>query len=158
MGILNIDKSTLAEIIEKSRISSRKRACHIVRSFKQGIPAVMFNALQPGTYIRPHIHPVAEGTEILIPITGKSTAIIFDEKGKIKEKYELSKEKTNYLEIPSRTFHTVIALEPDSILCEIYMATHPEEEYKQFAAWSPEEGPLADEYLKKLIKEISKKR
>ncbi|HUS50933.1 MAG TPA: WbuC family cupin fold metalloprotein [Candidatus Paceibacterota bacterium] len=156
--MIAVKKQDLQKLIQESRTSPRKRAAHIVRSFKQGTPGVMFNALQLGTYIRPHFHPREEGTEILISITGKSIAIIFDEKGKIKENYTLSKEETNYLEIPSRTFHTVIALEPDSVLCELYTTTHPETEYKQFASWAPEEGPLAEEYLRNLINEISKKR
>jgi cupin fold WbuC family metalloprotein len=149
-----IVKSDLLEkLIEKAEGSERKRALHIVRSSEKGeVPAIMFNALMPGTYIQPHQHPSKDGKEIWVPIRGLITGVIFDNAGQVKEHYHLSPRETTFIEIPAKTFHTAIATEP-SVLCELYMGIFEQETYKSFASWAPEErSEQAVEYLDELVR------
>ncbi len=158
MGMIKIDEQTIKDLIEKSRVLPKKRASHIVRSFRdKGLPSVLFNVLQLGTYVCPHRHISEKGKEILIPINGNLVIILFDEQGNITENIHLSPDKISYLEIPSKTFHTIIAKESDIVLCEIYMDNHKDDgEYKEFAPWAPEEcSSEGDEYLERLIAEVS---
>lgn len=159
--MIKIDKPAITRMIEQSKIMPKKRAVHILRSFKDdSLPSVMFSALQPETYIHPHIHPSEKGKQVLIPIKGDMYAIIFGEQGDIIESILIGPDKIPYLEIPSRMFHTVVAIEPDTILCELYMNNHREhKEYKECAPWAPdEEDPAHKEYLEKLKTKISQDR
>ncbi|MEK6826511.1 MAG: WbuC family cupin fold metalloprotein, partial [Nanoarchaeota archaeon] len=123
--MLHITSLTLEELVQKSRHSERKRALSLLRSSDKGeIPAVMFNCLQPGTYVQPHMHPNEDGKEIWIPQGGVIRAVLFDENGEVGKHFDIGLYKTAFLEILSRTYHTAIALEPDSIMCELYMGVY----------------------------------
>jgi len=159
MELVNVDKKVIERLIEESKIKPKKRAVHIVRSFKdEGLPSIMFSVLQPETYIHPHMHPSEKGKQILIAIKGKMIAIIFDEQGNITKHMILNPDEISYLEIPSRIFHTVVVLKPDTVLCELYMDNHQNhEEYKRCASWAPEELSMGyKQYLEELIAKVSR--
>ncbi len=156
--MINLNKQEIKELIEKSKISPKKRASYILRGFRdKDIPSVLFNALQLGTYVCPHRHISKKGKEILIPISGNLIIVFFNDKGNIIEHIIVGPNKIPYLEIPPNTFHTIIAKESDTILCELYMDNHVNDnEYKEFASWAPEEcSKEGEEYLDKLITEVS---
>lgn len=141
-NVLNLEPTILEDLFKRARLSERKRAFHVLRSSDKGeIPAIMFDVLLPGTYVRPHKHPMNDGREIWIPISGRMKVIIFNDDGTIKESYYLSSRENIFLETPSKTFHTVIALEP-SVLCELYLGKYDPLTYKEFALWAPEEDNI----------------
>jgi len=149
--LLNLDPAILKELFKKAESSERKRANYILRSSNNGeIPAIMFNVLLPGTYLRPHRHPSEGGKDIWIPLSGRIKAIIFDESGNIYETYLLSTSEVAYLEIPPNTYHSLIVLEP-AVLCELYMGVYNPTTYKEFASWAPpEENSNHQDYLNSL--------
>lgn len=111
-----------------------------------------FNALIPGTYVRPHRHATPPKTETMILIKGKMVVVIFDEKGKILEKIEISKEGQRLaIDFPPHVWHSVYALEP-TVFFECKMGPYIPTNDKDFATWAPEENTKeAPEYLKKLM-------
>ncbi|MBI2662470.1 cupin fold metalloprotein, WbuC family [Candidatus Woesearchaeota archaeon] len=157
-NILKLEPNILKELFEKAKISDRKRAFYLLRSSDKGeIPAVMFNVLLPGTYVRPHKHPMNDGREIVILILGKMKVIIFNDDGTFRESYILSSLDTVFVEIPAQTYHTIITLEP-SVLCELYLGKYNPTTYREFAEWAPEENDmLMNDYLKKINKITYKK-
>src|SRR3989344_5705026 len=151
-SILSLDYNILKELFEKARISERKRVLHILRSSEKGeIPAILFNILFPGTYVRPHKHPLEDGKEICAPISGRMKVIIFNSTGSVKETYFLSATENVFIEIPANIYHTIIALEP-SVLFELYFGKYSLTSYKEFAEWAPEENDSrVGSYLKRLV-------
>ena len=58
-------------------------------------------------------------------------------------------------EIPERTFHTLIALDPGSVVYEIKDGPYNPIDDKNFAPWAPKEGePGAREYLDLILSRI----
>ena len=157
-NIISADFSEIRGLIIKSRASERKRALHLVRSSHVENPGIMFNCLQPGTYVRPHMHPQEDGKEILIALQGSLKAVIFDTLGCVTKTYDISPQKTVFIEIPSKTYHSSVAMEKDSVVCELYLGYYREESYKSFAPWAPaeENKEEAGRYLEELLGKINR--
>ena len=116
----------------------------------------MLNALEPGTYLPPHRHSNPDKEEIYLVLRGSLLAIVYDEVGNIIEKRELNPLKGEYgIEIPAGTWHSILVLEPNTVIYEIkegpFAALSPE----NFASWAPaptdKEG--AEAFMKKLLEE-----
>lgn len=154
MNLLTISRSELEVLISKSLASPRKREFKCSRSSENGnIPGIILNVFQPGTYVRPHRHPMSDGKEIWIPIQGLIRAIIFDNDGNVADNFSISPSQNVYFEIPAGTYHSAIAEQPDSVLLELYQGIYNPTTYKAFPQWAPEEeSPAADSYLSRLTR------
>jgi cupin fold WbuC family metalloprotein len=121
----------------------------------------LFNAIQPGSYIRPHRHAAEPRDELLIAIRGSMALVTFDDGGAVTEILRLA--PINYgsdlaaaAEVASTTWHTVIALEPGCVLLEVKAGPFDPNQPKDLAPWAPEEGSdAAGEYLGHLIERVS---
>ena len=59
------------------------------------------------------------------------------------------------IELLPETWHTVVSLQPGSVLLEVKAGPFNPEESKEFASWAPVEGDLESEsYLGELIKKL----
>ena len=116
----------------------------------------LLNAMEPGTYIQPHKHEDPDRFEIFLALRGRFVAIIFDDKGIITDHAILDNREGNYgVEIPERTFHTLLSLEPGSVAYEIKEGPYLPSAAKNFAHWAPAEGdPDVESYIEKLLQEI----
>lgn len=111
-----------------------------------------FNALIPKTYVRPHRHNTPQKTETMVILIGKMVAVIFDEKGNIQKKVELSSQGTNIaIDFDPGVWHCVYALEP-SVFFECKQGPYTPTTDKDFAHWAPEENTQETKsYLDNLI-------
>ncbi|TVQ65578.1 MAG: cupin fold metalloprotein, WbuC family [Balneolaceae bacterium] len=101
----------------------------------------MINFLQPGTYIRPHRHPLPHATESLVMIRGSILFITFDDSGSQLEVNPLSALPfPGVLDIEPGVWHTFLVREPDTILFECKKGPYDAAADKEFAEWSPQEG------------------
>jgi len=158
--ILLPEERLYKELNIKACNSRRKRELILLRSSDSPdkIPAIMINSFQPGTYVTPHRHP-ADGREFFCILSGQLKVIIFDEFGKIANVYRVSPNSTPMMEIPGRTYHTVIAELPDSLIIELYFGIYKPETYKQFSKWAPQESQKDffknKEYLQSLLDKVN---
>jgi len=138
--------------IEKSKLSPRKRIILPVHRKQDASVQRMYNFLQPGTYIRPHKHPMAGATESVVILKGKICFFIFDDNGDIIRNRLLNNSAENSMaDIEPNVWHSFVVLEKDTILFECKKGPYNAETDKIFAGWSPEEfSSKADEYLEKL--------
>ena len=108
----------------------------------------LFNAIEPGSYVRPHRHPGRSKWELLVLVVGRMVLLTFDDNGRVQERIELDS-ATPVVEIPPATWHTLVAIEPGSVLLEVkrgpYTPTGPDD----FADWSPPEGSAAAEWFER---------
>lgn len=133
------------EMIEKglqgSRESERKRIILPIHRKQDAEVQRMINFLQPGTYIRPHKHPLPHATESLVVISGCIRFYTFDESGTVISEIEIgSKPMPGVLDIEPQVWHSFIVLEKDTVLFECKKGPYNVQTDKTFAEWSPEEG------------------
>jgi len=107
----------------------------------------LFNAIAPGSYIRPHRHSLDPKTEDLVAVRGFFALILFDGTGAIEsivrfgtEKYEGSGGMNIGVELPPHVWHTVVALTDGAVLLELKEGPFRPDAAKEFAPWAPDEG------------------
>lgn len=151
--MIEINKVLIDKICESANDSSRLRMNYNFHDSPSDTMHRMLNALQTGTYIRPHKHENPDKREAFILLRGTVLIVEFDERGKIIFHTILSHSKGNYgVEIPPRTFHTLISLEKDSVIYEVKDGPYDAKNDKIFAPWSPEEGsPEGAEFNKRIL-------
>lgn len=116
----------------------------------------MLNAFEPGTYIQPHKHENPDKREVFIVLRGKLVMVIFDDCGNPIDFILLDPRKGTYaIEIPPRTWHSVISLETGTVVYEIKDGPYIPISDKNFATWAPKEGDAnCDEYLARLTEQF----
>lgn len=140
------DQALLDELVLKAKASPRLRANHNVHNELHEPVQRLFIAIEPGSYVRPHLHPEAEKWEFFMVLRGKLAALLFDEKGKVLRREVLSSDGPLHgFEIPPNTWHCVVALEPGSVFFEVKQGPYVPMSDKGFAVWSPKEGELGSE-------------
>ena len=151
-----IDRKTLDRLTAEAEASARKRKNLNYHDKLSDTLQRLLNAMEPGTYVQPHKHENPDKREFFVILRGKAAAIIFDNDGAIKEHMILDNENENYgIEIPERTWHTIVILEKGTVLFEIKDGPYEPIDDKNFANWAPKENdPDCDVYLKRLIKKI----
>jgi cupin fold WbuC family metalloprotein len=113
----------------------------------------MLNAMEPFSYIQPHKHENPDKREVFLALRGRFIVIEFDEYGNISGNMLLDPLCGNYgAEIAERTYHTVIALDPDTVAYEIKDGPYIPIDDKNFAPWAPKEGSAeVPDYLTGLL-------
>jgi cupin fold WbuC family metalloprotein len=112
----------------------------------------LLNAIEPGSYIRPHRHHDAHKEETVVVVRGSFGVVVFDEDGGVSET-ALMRAGGDLIgaHVPRKTFHTLLALEPGSVFFEVKAGPFIPLTDKDFASWAPPEGDAAvPAYLAKL--------
>jgi len=111
----------------------------------------LFIATQPNTYMRPHRHPEAHKWEFFIVLEGRIDLLLFDERGELQKRVEMSAEMTRAVELPPQTWHAYVCMEPDTLALEIKEGEYLPTREQDFAAWSPAENTdTAAEFLQRM--------
>lgn len=150
-----IGKPILDILSMRARECDRKRMNHNYHSTLSDSLQRMLNAVEPNSYVQPHKHENPDKVEAFIVLRGKLLVAEFDETGKIISSCILSQETGNLgVEIPARTYHTIISLEPNTVVYEVKNGPYLVLDDKNFAPWAPKEGsPECAGYLDKIRKE-----
>lgn len=154
-----IDKKLLTALGAKAAISVRKRTNYNFHKMDDDPLQRMLNVLQPESYVQPHKHEQPDKREAFIILTGSLLVITFNDTGEIAHHYLLNRETGNYgIEIPPRTYHTIIALEANTAVYEVKDGPYNPDEDKHFAQWAPAEddATAAKNYLNVLKEKVKK--
>lgn len=101
----------------------------------------LFNAMEPGTYTRPHRHARDSGWEFMLVLRGEFAVLFFDAEGLVLHRVTLSASRGDgAVEIPAYTLHCVVSLRPGTLMFEIKPGPYSPVADKEFAAWAPAEG------------------
>ncbi|MDX1640876.1 MAG: WbuC family cupin fold metalloprotein [Balneolaceae bacterium] len=137
--------------IKASRQSERKRIILPIHRKQNAEVQRMINFLQPGTYIRPHKHPLEHATESLVLIKGSIRFYTFDDEGNVLTVHEVNSNPTpGVLDIEPGVWHSFLVLEENTLLFECKKGPYNPDTDKVFASWSPEESSEAAEWMKTL--------
>lgn len=99
----------------------------------------LLNAMEPGTYLRPHRHLNPAKDEIFLLLRGKVAVFLFDEEGNITGKTILDPKEGVYgAEIQAGVWHGLLVLEPGSVIYEIKQGPFAPLDPENLAPWSPD--------------------
>lgn len=128
-GVRVFDAAFLDGVCAEAATTARRRKNANVHTDNEYPCHRLFNALQPGTYVRPHRHLAESKDETLLVVRGRLGAVIFDEAGQVLAKYRL--EPGMAIDVPHGTWHTFCCLAPDTVFFEAkagpYVPMTPEE-------------------------------
>lgn len=156
MKIFNADY--LDRLIVEAQVNSRKRQHSNIHESYADSCQRLFNAIEPGSYIRPHRHASDPRDELLVAVRGLMALVTFDDNGIATSVLRLGTEKygsatTPAAEVPSDVWHTVIALESGCVLLETKAGPFDPSQPKDLAPWAPPEFSIdAGQYLKTLTR------
>jgi len=141
MTTQKIDLALLRDTANEARQSPRRRKNANFHP-DDAFPAHrLINAMQPGSYVRPHRHLDKSKDETIIALHGRFGYLSFDTRGNIIEAIELKPSgEILGVDIPHGTTHTILALEPDSVFFEAKAGPFIPLAADEIAAWSPQEG------------------
>ena len=102
------------------------------------------NVLQTGTYVRPHRHIRPEGVngfEFFLLLQGSIGMVLLDDDGNVLRHEKLEARGEQYgIEIPEGIYHTLVVLEPNSVILELKEGPYQPVVDKDFLLQFPVEG------------------
>jgi len=139
-----IDAALLDEVSAEARQSPRGRKNRNFHAADDFPAHRLLNAIEPGSYVVPHRHLDPHKDETLIALRGRLGLVIFDAVGSVLKTSVLATGSgTLGVDIPHGRWHTVLALEPGTVVFEAkagpFQALTPAER----APWAPQEGDAA---------------
>lgn len=151
MKLKRVDTARLQAVVEAARSSPRLRMNDNLHAMEDSIHRLL-NATEPGTYVQPHRHGTPALLETLCVIAGVGAIVTFDDDGRIMEIVVLGPgEDCLVAEIPGKTWHTLIALEPGTVWFEVKQGPYAPLPPQDTAAWAPAPGTAGvSAYLEEL--------
>jgi cupin fold WbuC family metalloprotein len=151
----NISKSLLDDVSHQAKESARLRKNFNFHETAEDTLHRMLNALEPDTYVQPHMHKNPDKREAFVILRGKALVITFDNEGKVTARTVIEPGGENLgVEIPAGEYHTIIALKPGTVVYEVKDGPYKVSDDKNFAPWAPAEGDAdAQVYLQRLVDE-----
>jgi len=150
--IRRLNQELLDSIALKARSSSRLRQNYNFHNPAEKVQRFI-NVLQPGTYVRPHCHhrdPEVNGFEFFLVLQGALGMIILDEQGQVIQYERVSADgPTQAVELTEGTYHTLIALAPNTAILELKEGPYHPSTDKKFLDGFPLEGTPAAQHLVK---------
>lgn len=116
----------------------------------------LLNAMEPGSYIRPHRHLDPLKDETFMIVRGRLGILVFDDNGRVTEKLLLDAAGENIgADIPSGVFHTAVSLAEGTIFFEAKAGPYLPLSDSEKACWAPEDGTASENYLSALKSEFT---
>lgn len=151
-----INKQLLDEVTEAAKENPRMRKNWNIHPSDDFPAHRLLNAMEPGSYIRPHRHLDPLKDETFMIVRGRLGVLVFDGNGKVTEKLLLEAEGENIgVDLPSGVFHTAVSLAEGTIFFEAKAGPYVPLSEAEKPAWAPEDGAAAAEYLITLKKEFT---
>lgn len=155
MTITLFSPEFLRTLIGEAVLSPRSRQHRNIHQSYEDPCQRFLNAIGMDSYIRPHRHSLDPKAETLMAVRGMFALVTFDSDGAVQEVIRFGTEKYGDIEGISvgvdlfpGTWHTIVALVPDSVLLELKAGPFNPNAAKEPAPWAPDEGSVeADLYL-----------
>ena len=158
--IKTVDEKLFNTMCEQARNSERKRSHYTLHECLDDSIHRLCIAIEPGSYIRPHRHFKDNKFELLTILRGRLQVVSFADDSTVVNKVILdAAEGIKAVELSSDTWHTIVALENNSVMLEVKPGPYMTPAAEDFAAWAPAEGEAGskDFYCRFLNAEVGKK-
>jgi len=156
MSVRVFNMELLDELVQKAKSNPRLRQHLNIHQDYSDPCQRLFNAIERGSYMRPHKHTHPPRDETMIAVRGQMALVIFDDTGVIIEISVFGVggglDLAYCVAVPSSYWHTVVAIEPGSILLEVKAGPFDPNVSKEFAPWAPEEvDSSSTDYLYRIL-------
>lgn len=144
-----IDSKIITATSLRAKESPRKRMNYNFHELEEPLQRFI-NAVEPGSYVRPHRHPAKDKVEVFLLLKGKGAAFEFDNEGRIIHHTLLEVNGgVQGVIIDPGCWHTIIALEEGTVFFEVKIGPYEPLSDKDFAHWSPppEDSDAVKSYL-----------
>ena len=112
-----IDNSLLDKISADAKESPRLRMNYNFHQSLEDKCHRFLNAVEPGTVVPIHRHPTKD--ESFVILRGRVRVSTYNDEGNVVESCVLCQEEGRYgVDIPKGVWHTIEAMEPDSVILE----------------------------------------
>ncbi len=142
-ALIPIDTDLLAAVCAAAAASPRLRSNHNLHGLGDLVQRFL-NALQPGTYVRPHRHQrqdPAAGFEFVLVLQGSLGLLLLDASGAVIERRVIAAGgPLRGVELATGSYHTLVALEPNTVMFELKQGPYQPASDKDFMAGFPLEG------------------
>ncbi|TRZ98824.1 MAG: cupin fold metalloprotein, WbuC family [Rhodocyclaceae bacterium] len=144
-----IDQALLDELCAEAAASPRRRKNRNFHPYDEHPAHRLLNAMQPDSYIPPHRHLDPNKDETFVVLRGLLGLVLFDDAGVVARGVLVGPGGTAIgVDIPHGTWHTAIALEPDTVFLEAKAGPYLPFTEAERAPWAPaENSPEAAPYL-----------
>jgi cupin fold WbuC family metalloprotein len=130
----------LERLSAEARLSPRLRRNRNLHEMDDAVHR-LFNAIEPGSYVRPHRHLSPPKTETMVVVSGRLGLIVFDEEGTIQETTLLEAGGETFgVEVPAGIWHSFVSLAPGTVVFEAKEGPYVAPGGTDRASWAPEEG------------------
>ena len=154
--MIRIDQALLDRVSQQAKESPRGRKNYNFHKAYSDPLQRLLNAIEPYSYLHPHKHEDPDKREVFTVLRGRLLVVEFDEKGGITD-HTISdpKEGSFGAEIPERIYHSIFALESDTVVYEVKDGPYSPINDKNFASWAPKEGTTGTtEYIKGIFQQL----
>ncbi len=150
--MLCVDSILLDDLTEQARRSPRLRMNHNFHPADAATCHRLLNAIEPGSYIRPHRHLDPEKDETFVLIRGTLGILTFANDGTVSASTLLkAKSDTCIATIPHGVWHTAVSLEPGTIFFEAKAGPYLPFTEQEKSPWAPgDTDPDASSYFQNL--------
>jgi cupin fold WbuC family metalloprotein len=151
-----IDSELLDEVSREAVASPRLRKNRNFHPADDYPANRLLNAIEPGSYIRPHRHLDANKDETLVVIRGLLALVLFDDVGGVIRTVTVGPSAdVQGVDIVHGTWHSAFALEPGTVFFEAKAGPYRPFSAEEMAPWAPPEGsPEAAAYLATLLRMV----
>jgi cupin fold WbuC family metalloprotein len=147
-----VTRALVAQVSAEARQNPRRRQNYNIHPSDESRCQRLLNAIEPGSYIRPHRHLDPEKDEAFILMSGRLGIVTFTDDGGVAETVLLSHAGGNLsADIPHGVYHTALGLESGTVFYETKAGPYRQLNEEEKAAWAPEGGdPQAQAFLMRL--------
>jgi cupin fold WbuC family metalloprotein len=156
-GVRLLDGDVLDAISEEARRHPRRRLNANLHAMDDTVHRLL-NAVEPGTYIRPHRHLTPPKGETCLVVRGALGLVLFDESGAVAATRTLTADPALEFgaDIPAGVLHAFVALEPGTVFFEVKAGPYVAPPAADLPAWAPAEGEAGaaayEERLRRLFR------
>ncbi|MDB4971966.1 MAG: Tryptophan synthase beta chain like protein [Myxococcaceae bacterium] len=155
--VVSMTRALAEQALAASRASDRKRVILPFHKSAEDRLHRMFNAMQPGTYARPHRHKSPAKSEVFLVLRGALDFVVFGDDGAVEQVRRLEAGSETFgIDLSPGIFHGLVVRAPDTLIYEVKDGPYTATDDKDFASWAPEENtPEVTAYLTQLDQAIA---
>ncbi len=146
-----IDDGLVTQKCADAAANYRHREIHYFHTGDADTLHRMLNALQPGSYIRPHRHCAPDKGESIFILRGQLGVVLFGPDGSVAdEDFVLldAQQGVFGVDIRAEAWHTILALTPDTVIFEAKPGPYVRSTDKGWPDWAPTpDAPEAPNYF-----------
>jgi cupin fold WbuC family metalloprotein len=147
-----ITRELLDQVSAEARQNPRLRKNYNFHPSEESRCHRLLNAIEPGSYIRPHRHLDPEKDEAFILMSGRLGIVTFTDDGEVVETAMLSHAGGNLAaDIPHGVYHTALSLESGTVFYETKAGPYRQLNEDEMVVWAPEDSdPQSQAFLIRL--------